>query len=307
MSTSTFWALVRVRTDGTVRGAEEGPGRLSLLGGTPSRGSYVVASAGILGSRVPTPTLALHLGECQGGPGVPPGGCQTAWRGPRRLPVAADRRGPGRARPGRRGDRGRRARRARDPGPAPALDLGGPRGRGPHAGRAAPPGGAEVRGPGRPHVLHARRARAGHPAERGHPSGGAAPGRGHPLRRRPGLRDRRRPAGVRAGRDHRGRRRAGPRPRRGGAGQPRRPRARRRRPRGRRDHARHVALRRGLRRPRSSGRPGPHVPRRRVDPALDRSSRACCAATRASRSRRASRTASCRTAWRPSGSATTAR
>ena len=72
MSTSTFWALVRVRADGTVRGAEEGPGRLSLLGGTPSRGSYVVASAGILGSRVPMPTLALHLGECQGGPGVPP-------------------------------------------------------------------------------------------------------------------------------------------------------------------------------------------------------------------------------------------
>ena len=46
----------------------KGPGRLSLLGGTPSRGSYVFASAGILGSRVPTPTLALHLGECQGGP-----------------------------------------------------------------------------------------------------------------------------------------------------------------------------------------------------------------------------------------------
>ena len=55
---------------------QDGPGRLSLLRGTPSRGSYVIASAGTLGVRVPTTTLALASGECQGGP--PSGACHTA-------------------------------------------------------------------------------------------------------------------------------------------------------------------------------------------------------------------------------------
>src|SRR5918995_2915302 len=190
MSTSTFWALVRVRTDGTIRGAEEGsrtfePARRYAVAGVVRRRKRWHSRVESANADVSTP------------PGRVPGwsrsrDCQTAWRGPRRLPLAADRRRTGRAGPGRRGDRRPRARRARDPGPAPALALGGTRGRRPHAGRAAPPGGAEVRGPGRPPVLHARRPRAGHPDEGGYASGGPAPGRGHPLSRRPGLRDRRR-------------------------------------------------------------------------------------------------------------------
>ena len=52
---------------------------------------------------------------------------------------------------------------------------------------------------------------------------------------------------------------------------------------------------------------GPHLRRRRLDPAVVASSRGCCAATPASRSRPASRTTWCPTASRPSGSATTAR
>src|SRR5688572_30506634 len=104
---------------GTPPDEQGGPGRLSLLGGTPSRGSHIVASAGTLGVRVPTPTLALASGECQGGPAPRLPHCP---RGPRRLPVAADRRGPGSAGAGRGGD-GRGRRGARSPVRAAAYDA----------------------------------------------------------------------------------------------------------------------------------------------------------------------------------------
>ena len=49
-----------------------------------------------------------------------------------------------------------------------------PRRRGAHPGRAAPPGGGEVRRPGAPDVLHPRRPRAGHPPLAWPPTGPAA-------------------------------------------------------------------------------------------------------------------------------------
>ena len=64
-------------------------------------------------------------------------------------------------------------------------------------GRAAPPGGAEVRRPGGADVLHPRRPRAGHQALGGHPPGRPVAGGGHPERDRPGLRHRWRPGRLR--------------------------------------------------------------------------------------------------------------
>ena len=171
------------------------------------------------------------------------------------VPVAGHGRVGGAAAQGRRAPP-RRVRR--EPGRGGAVP-----------GRPAHPCRRQVRRPGRAHVLHPRRPRAGHPAAGRRPPcrshGGGLPR----VAGRPRLRHRRRPDRLLPGRDHRGRCR--PRPDAGcdRAGQPRRARARRRGEGGRRDDARHDRVRGGLRRPGPSYRRRPHLRRRRVDASVD--------------------------------------
>ena len=97
----------------------------------------------------------------------------------------------------------------------------------------------EVRRPGRVDVLHARRARAGDPALRGHPPGGPAQGVRRRDGDRPRLRDRRRPGRLRPGRASPRRRRPRPGAGRGRLREPRGARPRRRGAGRRRDRGRH--------------------------------------------------------------------
>ena len=124
---------------------------------------------------------------------------------------------------------------------------------------------------------------------------------------RPRLRHRRRPGRLRPGRDHLCRRRPRPGAGRGRRGQPRGAGPRRCGDRRGRHHGRHLPLRRGVRRPGAPVRARAQLRRRRLDPALVlRADAAEPRLLREGRPRHPARPRA-RTAWRPSGSATTAR
>ena len=254
------------------------------------------------GGRTSSQALAPSGGECQSDVstrrqiGVPEVRCRDvragrlptdcAADGPRRLPVAADRRRPGAARPGRRGDRRRdplRAQTAAAPS-APRRSTSPPRSPRSTLRRRAV---AKFGDLAAAHVLHPRRARAGHPAGRSPRTG--PPGCAPPppsTAGRPRLRHRRRPARLRP-------RPASPAPASTSTRCGSRSREanlaalglERRRDGRRRHHGRHLAVRRRLRRPGPPDRPRAAPSTSTTGPRRGRSSRACCAATPASRSR----------------------